>query len=84
MKEYNVKQYGITLYYDNMNAINISKNRVHITHTKYINIHHHLIREMVEDKVITLDHVATENQLVDIFNKDLDASQFEKLRNASS
>jgi hypothetical protein len=34
----------------------------------------------VEEKVIKLDHVATELQLADIFTKALDASQFENLR----
>jgi hypothetical protein len=34
----------------------------------------------VEDKVITLEHVATDLQLADIFTKALDATQFENLR----
>jgi hypothetical protein len=34
----------------------------------------------VEDKVVNLEHVATENQLPDIFTKALDASKFETLR----
>jgi hypothetical protein len=34
----------------------------------------------VENKVVTLEHVATENQLADIFTKALNANKFETLR----
>ena len=33
----------------------------------------------MEDKVIILEHLSTENQLADIFTKALDAVQFERL-----
>nr|ABN08974.1 gag-pol polyprotein, putative [Medicago truncatula] len=48
--------------------------------TKHIDIRHHFIRDLVEDKVVTLEHVATEEQLADIFTKALDVKQFENLR----
>ena len=80
LKEYNVEQDVMTLYCDNMSAINISKNPVQHSRTKHIDIRHHYIRELVDDKVITLEHVATEEQVADIFTKALDANQFEKLR----
>ena len=80
LKEYNVEQDVMTLYCDNMSAINISKNPVQHSRTKHIDIRHHYIRDLVEDKVITLEHVATEEQVADIFTTALDANQFEKLR----
>ena len=40
----------------------------------------YFIRELVEDKVITLKHVSIENQLANIFTKALDAVQFQKLK----
>ena len=70
----------MTLFCDNMSAINISKNPVQHSRTKHIDIRHHYIRDLIEDKVITLEHVATEEQIADIFTKALDANQFEKLR----
>ena len=69
LKEYNVKQDVMTLYCDNMSDINISKNPVQHSRTKHIDIRHHYIRDLVDDKVITLEHVATK-----------DANQFERLR----
>src|ERR1044072_6318221 len=80
LKEYNVKQDVMTLYCDNLKAINISKNPIQHSRTKHIDIRHYFIRELVKDKIKNLEHVATERQLADIFTKALDASHFEKLR----
>jgi hypothetical protein len=80
LTEYNVTQDVMTLYCDNLSAINISKNPIQHSRTKHIDIRHHFIRDLVEDKVIALEHVATELQLADIFTKALDANQFENLR----
>ncbi|CAM8990952.1 unnamed protein product [Rhodiola kirilowii] len=60
LEEYGVEQDVMTLYYDNMSAINISKNHFQHLRTKHIDIRHHFIRELVEKKVITLKHVFTE------------------------
>ena len=64
----------MTLYCDNLNAINISKNPIQHSRTKHIDIRHHFIRDLVEDKIVTLEHVAIEKQLTDIFTKTLDAN----------
>ena len=80
LEEYNVKQDVMTLFCDNLSAINISKNPVLHSRTKHIDIRHHFSRELVEEKVISMEHVATERQLADILTKALDANQFEKLR----
>ena len=80
LTEYNVTQNVMTLFCDNLSAINISKNPIQHSRTKHIDIRHHFIRDLVEDKVITLEHVTSELQLADIFTKALDATQFENLR----
>lgn len=80
LEEYIVQQDVMTLYYDNLSAINISKNPIQHIITKHINIHHHFIRDLVEDKIITLEHATTKKQLADIFTKALNANQFKKLR----
>jgi hypothetical protein len=48
--------------------------------TKHIDICHHFIRDLVENKIVTLEHVGTKEQVADMFTKALDAIQFEKLR----
>ncbi len=80
LSEYNVGQDVITLYCDNLSAINISKNPIQHSRTKHIDIRHHFIRDLVEENIVTLEHVTTEGQIADIFTKALDATQFERLR----
>ena len=80
LEDYGVTQGVLTLYCDNTSAINISKNPVQHSRTKHIDIRHHFIRELVEEKIISLEHVSTEKQLADIFTKGLDHKRFEELR----
>ncbi|CAM8969155.1 unnamed protein product [Rhodiola kirilowii] len=79
LSEYGVEQKEMTLYCDNMSAISISKNQVQHSRTNHIDIRHHFIIELVEQKVVTLKHVTTDKQLADIFTKPLDVAQFETL-----
>ena len=82
LSEYDVSQNVMTLFCDNVSAINISKNPVQHSKTKHIDIRHHFIRDLVEDKVIQLEYIPTERQLADIFTKALDTARFESLRSS--
>ena len=77
--DYGFNQGTLTLFYDNMSAINISKNLVQHSRTKHIDIHHHFTRELVENKYIVLEHVDTNDQLADLFTKPLDVTLFKTL-----
>ncbi|CAL2233202.1 unnamed protein product [Prunus armeniaca] len=55
MSDYGIQQGTSTLFCDNLSAINISKNPVQHSRTKHIDIRHHFIRELVEEKVISLE-----------------------------
>ncbi|TYK21311.1 F5J5.1 [Cucumis melo var. makuwa] len=80
LHEYGITQDVMTLYCDNMSAIDISKYPVQHSQTKHIDIRHHFIRELIENKIITLQHVRSYSQLADIFTKPLDETTFEHLR----
>lgn len=82
LKECNIEQDVMTLFCDNLSAINISKNHVQYNRTKHIDKRHHFITKLVEDKVVNLEHVATEKQLAEIFTKALDVTQFERAMGA--
>mgnify|MGYP007088618586 FL=1 len=82
MEEYGLEQGVLTVYCDNTSAINISKNPVQHSKTKHIQVRHHFIRELVEEKKVSLEYISTEKQLADILTKSLDATRFESLRSA--
>jgi hypothetical protein len=51
LKEYNVEQDVLTLYCDNLRAIKISKNPIQHSRTKHIDLQHHFIRDLVEERL---------------------------------
>ena len=72
----------MVVYYDNSSAIDISKNHVQHSKTKYIEIieiRYHFIRDLVERKIVCLEYIPTKRQNADIFTKPLDRSKFETL-----
>ena len=61
LSNYGSEQNFMTLFCDNMSAISISKNPIQHSRTKHIDIQYHFIHELVEEKVISLEHISTEN-----------------------
>ena len=68
------------VFCDNTSAINLSKNPVQHSKSKHIEIRYHFIRDLVEEKVVCLEFIHTDNQKADIFTKPLDGPQYESLR----
>lgn len=80
LEDYDIVLYDMILSCDNTSTINILNNPVQYFRTKHIDIFHHFIRELVENKTIILEDVATEKQLPDMFTKVLDFGRFVSLR----
>ena len=80
LKDYGIEQRTMNIDYNNSKAINISKNHVLHSYTKHIEIHHHFIRDLVEEKVVSLEYVPTKLQFLDVLTKPLDSLWFEYLR----
>lgn len=79
LEEYGMGQKEIVLYCENVSAINIAKNHVQHSWTKHIDIKYRFIRELVEQKLIILEHVLIDTQQVDIFTKPLAFAPLEVL-----
>ena len=77
--DYGILQKHFTIYCDNTNDINISKNPIQHSRTKHIEIRHHFIRELVEDGTLTLEFIHTDDQKTNLFTKPLDSKRFEFL-----
>ena len=80
LHDYDICQEYLTIYCDNTNAINISKNPVQQFKTKHIEIWNHFIKELVKDDTLTLKFIHTDDQKVDLFTKPLYSKCFEFLR----
>ena len=74
--DYDVVLDRIPLLCDNESAVKIANNQVQHSHTKYIDIRHHFLRDHVAMNDITLCGVRSEDQLADIFTKPLGESTF--------
>ena len=68
------------IFYDNTSAISLSKNPVQHSKSKHIEIRYHFIRNLVEERVVCLEFIHTDNQKAGIFTKPLDGPRFESLR----
>ena len=62
LSDYSISQSIMAIFCDNTSAINISKNPVQHSRTKHIDIRHHFIRELIEDGVISLEFVPTNDK----------------------
>ena len=71
LHDYGIYQEHLTIYCDNISAINISKNPVQHSRTKHIEIRYHFIRELVKDDTLTLEFIHTDDQKADLFTKPL-------------
>ena len=80
LSDFGVALHNILIFCDNTSAINITKNLVQHSRTKYIEIRHHFIRDHALRGDICIEHVDTFNQLADIFTKPLNEDQFCKIR----
>lgn len=72
----NVAEVPATLYMDNQSAIQLIKNPVHQKRTKHIDVRYHHLRDQYEDKVFSLEFVASKDQQADIFTKPRPVQRF--------
>lgn len=82
LSDYGIRLGTMIVFFDNTSVMNISKNPIFPSRTKHIDIRHHFIHELVEDKFISLEYVSTKGQRASILTKPLDVSRFESLRSS--
>jgi hypothetical protein len=67
-----------TLFEDNNSCIAQTENPLHHKRTKHIDVYYHFTRQMVEENVVVLEKIHTENQLADMLTKPLNKVLFQK------
>ena len=80
LKDFNLNITNVKVLIDNISSINLTKNPVHHSKTKHIEIRHHFIRDHVTKGDIELKYIESKSNLADIFTKPLPESEFSNLR----
>ena len=66
----------IEIYCDNQGVIALAKDNKYHSHTKYIDLRYHFIREVVEDNIIRMEYIPTQENIADVFTKVLARPKF--------
>nr|GEU92239.1 putative ribonuclease H-like domain-containing protein [Tanacetum cinerariifolium] len=77
--DYGYNFMNIKIYIDNNSAICIVKNPVYHSKPNHIEIRHHFIRDCFEKKLISVDHIHTDDNVVDLLIKPFDVGRFQYL-----
>ena len=59
------------LFTDNQSALTLSKNPVSHTRAKHIDVHHHFVRDAIQNNVVWVQHIPTEDMTADSLTKAL-------------
>nr|GFB42807.1 copia protein [Tanacetum cinerariifolium] len=78
--DYGIRLDDIPIMCDNKGAIDLSKNPVQHSRTKYIEIHHHFLRDNVKKENISIENVSSEDNIADILTKPLKCEPINYLR----
>lgn len=70
----------VTIFIENKSAINLAKNHVFHGRNKHIDMRYHFIRQCVECGEVSIKHISSGEQLVDILTKALGTLKFEIMR----
>eukprot|EP00253_Pinus_taeda_P003932 PITA_03932 len=74
------QQHPTKLWCDNQISIQLCKDRVQHQCNKHIELHMHFIRKLIHGYVLEVKYCSTDDQIADIFTKDLTEAKFTKLR----
>ncbi|GJY30083.1 retrovirus-related pol polyprotein from transposon TNT 1-94 [Tanacetum coccineum] len=78
--DYDVRLDDVPIMCDNKGAIDLSKNLVQHSRTKYIEIRHHFLRDNVQKGHISIEKVPSVENIADILTKPLKRESFNYLR----
>nr|GFA45221.1 copia protein [Tanacetum cinerariifolium] len=78
--DYDIRLDDVLIMCDNKGAIELSKNLVQHSRTKHMEIRHHFLRDNVQKGNISIEKIASEDNIADIFTKPLKHEVFSYLR----
>ncbi|GJR89624.1 hypothetical protein Tco_0213635 [Tanacetum coccineum] len=78
--DYGIRLDDVPIMCDNKGTIDLSKNLIQHSRNKHIEIRHHFLRDNVQKGNISIEKVASEDNIADIFTKPLKREVFNYLR----
>lgn len=66
------------IHCDNQSEIQVTDNPITHSKMKHIELHAHYLRQLIQEKIVTLFYCRTNDQLADIFMKLLSEAKFVK------
>lgn len=78
MKELLGRVFTLTLFNDNQSAQKLAENIGYSGHTKHIDIRHHFIREVMNNNLVLIKCLSTEEMFADILTKPFSQDKFWK------
>jgi len=69
----------IILWYENQSAIHISRNPIEQQHIKHIEVHMHVVHQHIQDGIISLEYLMTQQKIEKIFTKPFSSPYFLEL-----
>ena len=73
-----VSKLSTSIFCDNMAALKLALSASGTKKSKHIAIRYHVVRELVQYGVVSIEHIATAENVADIFTKALGRLKFEK------
>jgi hypothetical protein len=68
------------MFCDNQSTVTVAHNPVASDRSRHINVKHRKIQELIENQVLTVKWIPTQEQVADILTKQMPRAQFEHLR----
>lgn len=78
LPEFDQKTAGIKVYCDSNGARKLAENPVFHSRTKHIDVRHHFVRDAVEDEIIKIEYLETNDMAADTLTKGLPRSKHER------
>ncbi|GJS01359.1 hypothetical protein Tco_0317867 [Tanacetum coccineum] len=78
--DYHIRLNDVLIMCDNKGAVDLSRNPVQHSRTKQIEIRHHFLRDNVQKGNISIERIASEDNIADILTKPLKQEVFHYLR----
>lgn len=83
LQELGQNQESYVLYCDSQSAIHLSKNSTYHSRSKHIDVRYHWIRDMLENKLLRIEKIHTNDNGADMMTKALPKEKIEFCKEAA-